>query len=84
MQSNSEEEKGEKNNREKNELQKENIKSKSKNDFGGAVEFSQELEKKILHILGKLYKYMFLNTLKLTKHCKRYVEGESFIQYEMF
>ena len=55
MQSNREGEKGDEN-MEESELQKEILKSKSKNDFGGAGEFSQELEKKILNILGKLYK----------------------------
>ena len=60
MQSNSEDEKGDDNERDQNELQKEIFKSKSKNDYGGAVEFSQELEKKILSMLGKLFRYITL------------------------
>ena len=36
------------------------LKSEKENDFGGAVEFSQELEKKILGLLGKSSKYIFL------------------------
>ena len=39
--------------KESHKLQKGILKSKSENDFGGAVEFTQELEKKILNILGK-------------------------------
>ena len=59
MQSNSEDEKREEG-REKNELQHDILKSEKENDFGGAVEFSQELEKKILSILGKSSKYICL------------------------
>ena len=34
-------------------FEKVHLKSKSENDFGGAVEFTQELEKRINEILGK-------------------------------
>ena len=53
MQSNTEEEDEE--GREKNGLQKSVLKSKSENNFGSAVEFTQELEKKILSLLGKFF-----------------------------
>ena len=52
MQSNTEQ--GEE--RKEHNLQKGVLKSKSENDFGGAVEFTQELENKILRVLGKYFR----------------------------
>ena len=37
----------------KNGVEKVHLKSKSENDFGGAVEFTQDLENRINDILGK-------------------------------
>ena len=34
--------------------------SESENNFGGAVEFTQELEKKILNMLGKFFDICFI------------------------
>ena len=39
--------------RQTNHIEKVHLKSKSENDFGGAVEFTQDLENRINDILGK-------------------------------
>ena len=53
MQSSTDETKQKEEEEKRNGLEKVHLKSKSENDFGGAVEFTQELEKRINEILGK-------------------------------
>ena len=53
MQSSTDETEARKEEEKTNGLEKVHLKSKSENDFGGAVEFTQDLENRINNILGK-------------------------------
>ena len=53
MQSSTDDIKKKKEEEKRNGLEKVHLKSKSENDFGGAVEFTQDLENRINDILGK-------------------------------
>ena len=53
MQSSTDDIKTKKEEEKRNGLEKVHLKSESENDFGGAVEFTQDLENRINDILGK-------------------------------
>ena len=53
MQSSTDDIKTKKEEEKRNGLENVHLKSKSENDFGGAVEFTQDLENRINDILGK-------------------------------
>ena len=63
MQSSTDDIKTKKEEEKRNGLEKVHLKSKSENDFGGAVEFTQDLENRINDILGKWHMLTFVDIL---------------------